>query len=48
MLTQNKFVITTKIAKHGPQAVIIVPALLQDKLSPGTLAEITIEIISEK
>jgi hypothetical protein len=41
----NKFIITKKIAKHGNQAVIIVPTLLQGKLCPGTLAEITIEII---
>jgi len=28
--------------------VIIVPALLQDKLKPGTLAEISISIIEDK
>jgi len=44
-MLQNKFTITKKIDKHGSQAVIIVPALLQDKLCPGTLAEITIEIL---
>jgi len=44
-MTENKFIITKKIAKHGSQAVIIVPTLLQDKLSPGTLAEITIEVL---
>ena len=43
----QKFIITKKIAKHGNQAVIIVPTLLQDRLCPGTLAEITIEIIME-
>jgi hypothetical protein len=43
----QKFTITKKIAKHGSQAVIIVPALLQDKLAPGTLAEITIEVLKE-
>lgn len=43
--TNNKFTITKKIAKHGNQAVIIVPTLLQDRLSPRTLAEITIEIL---
>ena len=44
-MTTQKFTITKKIAKHGSQAVIIVPTLLQDKLCPGTLAEITIEIL---
>jgi len=44
-MPQNKFTITKKIAKHGSQAVIIVPTPLRDRLSPGTLAEITIEIL---
>jgi len=46
-MKQNKFTITKKIAKHGPQAIIIVPTLLQDRLKPGTLAEIKIEVIEE-
>lgn len=41
----DKFTITKRIAKHGEQAIIIIPSLLQDKLSPGTLTEVTIEII---
>ena len=45
-MENKQFTITKKIAKHGRQAVIIVPTLLQDKLCPGTLAEIKIEIIS--
>ena len=46
-MTPKTYTITKKIAKHGKQAVIIVPALLQDKLCPGTLAQITIEILKE-
>ena len=41
-----KYTITKKIAKHGRQAVIIVPTLLQNHLKPGTLVEIKIEIIA--
>ncbi len=41
----KQFTITKKIAKHGKQAVIIVPTLLQDRLKPGTIAKITFEII---
>jgi len=44
-MNNNKFTITKKIAKHGSQAVIIVPTLLQEHLKPGTLAEITIEVL---
>jgi antitoxin component of MazEF toxin-antitoxin module len=47
MPIQKQFTITKKIAKHGNQAVIIIPALLQEHLQPGTLAEIKIEIISD-
>ncbi len=41
------FTITKKIAKHGKQAVIIVPTMLQEQLCPGKLVEIRIEVISQ-
>ena len=48
MPQQNKqFTITKKIAKHGSQAVIILPRLLEEQLKPGTVAEIKIEILEE-
>ena len=43
----KSFTITKKIAKQGKQAVIIIPTLLQEHLSPGTLEEIKIEIINQ-
>lgn len=46
METQNKqYTITKKIAKHGNQAVIIIPTLLQAHLAPGSIVKVTIEII---
>jgi predicted RNA binding protein YcfA (HicA-like mRNA interferase family) len=45
-MPENKFTITKRISKHGKQAVIIVPSLLQDKLKPGTIAKIEIEILN--
>jgi hypothetical protein len=42
----KQFTITKRIAKHGSQAVIIIPTLLQEKLSYGTLVEVKIEIIN--
>ena len=43
---KNKdFTITKKIAKHGKQAIIVIPRILEDKLKPGTIAEIKINII---
>ncbi len=41
-----QYTITKKIAKHGRQAVLIIPTLLQEQLSPGKLVEVKIEIIS--
>ena len=46
---ENKqFVITKKIAKHGSQAVIIIPRILEKQLRPGTIAKIKIDILEEK
>jgi len=41
----NQFTITKKIAKHGNQAIIVVPKLLEEQLKPGTIVELKIEII---
>jgi len=45
MIPTNKFTITKKIAKHGKQSIILVPKILEDKLKPGTIVKIEIEII---
>jgi len=34
-----------KIAKHGRQAIIVVPSFLIDELKPGTLTQLTIDVI---
>ncbi len=41
-----QYTITKKIAKHGRQAVLIIPTLLQEQLCPGKVVEVKIEIIS--
>jgi len=43
----RKYIITKKIAKHGNQAIIVIPRVLEEQLKPGTLAEISINIIDE-
>lgn len=45
-MENNKFTITKRIAKHGSQAVIIIPALLQEVLAPGKVIKIDIEILN--
>ena len=42
---RKNFVITKKIAKHGRQAVIIIPSLLQDRLKAGDIVKLEIEIL---
>ena len=44
----KQFTITKKIAKHGNQAIIVVPKLLENDLRPGTIAKVTIEILEER
>ena len=41
----KRFTITKKIAKHGSQAIIVVPRLLEKELSPGTIVQLRIDII---
>ena len=50
MKSQNKkqkFIITKKIAKHGSQSIIVVPRILEKRLKPGTVVELSIDILEE-
>lgn len=44
----KQFIITKKIAKHGSQAIIVIPRLLEDELKPGTVVKLTLDVIKEK
>ena len=41
----KKFIITKKIAKHGNQSIIVIPRMLEEQLRPGTITQLTIEIV---
>jgi hypothetical protein len=43
--TNRRFVILKRVAKHGRQSVIVVPAMLKDKLKPGTLLQLTMDVL---
>lgn len=43
----KQFIITKKIAKHGKQSVIVVPALLKDHLKPKTVVKLTIDVLEK-
>jgi len=47
-MENKQFTITKRIAKHGSQAIIVVPKILENQLKPGIIAKITIEILQEK
>ena len=47
MEKQKTYTITKRIAKHGKQAVILIPKYLQEDLKPKTIVEIKINIIKE-
>ena len=46
-MDREKYIITKKIAKHGKQSIIVIPEVLSDKIKPGNLAQITIDIIDK-
>ncbi len=43
----KQYTITKKIAKHGSQAIIIIPRLLEKDLKPGTVAKVTIDVLEQ-
>ncbi len=47
-MENKEFTITKKIAKHGSQAIIIIPKLLERELPPGVIARINIEVIERR
>ncbi len=44
-MENKQFTITKKIAKHGNQAIIVVPKILEEQFRSGTIAQVTIEIL---
>ncbi len=43
----QQFVITKKVAKHGSQAIIVVPRVLEKHLKPKTVVKLTIDVIEQ-
>ena len=46
-MAEKEFTITKKIAKHGSQAIIVIPRILESKLKPGTIVEVKFSILEE-
>ncbi len=45
--SMKSFTITKKIAKHGTQAIVIIPRLLESELKPGTVVKMTFDVVRE-
>ena len=43
----RQYTITKRIAKHGSQAIIVIPRLLEKDLKPGTIAKVTIDVLKK-
>jgi len=39
------YILTKKIAKHGKQAILVIPSFLQTVLKPNTIVEVQIKIV---
>lgn len=40
-------IITKRIAKHGRQAIIVVPKVLEDQFKPGAVVKLTMDLVEE-
>jgi len=47
-MSNKNFTITKKIAKHGSQAIIVIPRILEGRLKPGTIVQLNIDILEEE
>ena len=47
-MENKRFTITKKVAKHGNQSIIVVPRILEQHLKPGTIVELSINILEVK
>lgn len=43
----KQFIITKKIAKHGSQAIIVIPRILEKQLKPGTIVKLTMDVVED-
>ncbi|MEK6874522.1 MAG: hypothetical protein AABX52_02105 [Nanoarchaeota archaeon] len=43
----EQIIITKRIAKHGKQAVLVIPRVLESKLKASTLVKVTFDILEE-
>jgi len=43
----KQFTITKRIAKQGKRSIVLLPKILNEHLKPGTIVELTINVVEE-
>jgi hypothetical protein len=43
----KSFTITKRIAKHGKQAIVVIPRMLETELKPGTIVKMKFDVVRE-
>ena len=43
-----QYALTKRIAKHGRQAVIVIPKILEKELKPGTIVKMTLDVMGDE
>ncbi len=46
-VNNGTFILTKRIAKHGSQAIIVIPRILQEELKPQTIVQLKIDVLKE-
>jgi len=44
-MKMKQYILTKKIAKHGKQAIIVIPKILEHELKPNTIVKLTIDVL---
>ena len=44
-MPNKTFTITKKIAKHGKQAIIVIPSILKEEIKPRMLVKVKIDVL---
>jgi len=44
-IKMKQYILTKKIAKHGKQAIIVIPKILEHELKPNTIVKLTIDVL---
>jgi hypothetical protein len=43
-----EYSLTKRIAKHGRQAIIVIPKILEKQLKPGTIVRMTLDVLGDE